>query len=171
MNNLLEELQILREDFLSRSYGLLRDGEITVQKSFYPKADDLTPEWLLVDANGRNLGRVATQIASLLLGKHKPIFTPGTECGDIVIVINAKAVQVTGNKMTEKMYYRHSQYPGGIKAISLRDQLDTHPDRVIRKAVWGMLPHNKRGRQLIKRLKVYAGPEHPHQAQQPKEVA
>jgi large subunit ribosomal protein L13 len=149
----------------------LRDGEVTVQKSFYPKAEDLNPEWLLVNADGQNLGRVATKIASLLLGKHKPTFTPGTECGDMVIVINAQNVQVTGKKLEVKMYHHHSLYPGGLTSISLRHQLERHPDRVIRSAVWGMLPHNKRGRQLIKRLKIYAGAEHPHQAQQPTEVA
>lgn len=142
-----------------------------MQKSFYPKADDINPEWMLVDAGGQNLGRVATKIATLLLGKHKPTFTPGTDCGDIVVVINAGNIRVTGKKMEEKTYYRHSLYPGGQSSIILRHQLERHPDRVIRSAVWGMLPHNKRGRQLIKRLKVYAGPEHPHQAQQPKEVA
>jgi large subunit ribosomal protein L13 len=139
-----------------------------VQKSFYPKAKELNNEWVLVDANDQNLGRVATQIASLLLGKHKPGFTPGTECGDFVVVINAQSIQVTGKKMVEKMYHHHSQYPGGLKTISLRHQLAARPDRVIRSAVWGMLPHNKLGRQLIKKLKVYAGAEHPHEAQQPK---
>lgn len=142
-----------------------------MQKSFYPKAADLNPEWMLVDANGQNLGRVATKIASLLLGKHKPTFTPGTDCGDMVIVINAQSIRVTGKKMEVKTYYRHSLYPGGQSSIILRHQLKQHPERVIRSAVWGMLPHNKRGRQLIKRLKVYAGSDHPHQAQQPKEVA
>jgi len=141
---------------------------VTVQKSYYPKAEDLNPEWVLVDVNGKNLGRVATQIASLLLGKHKPTFTPGTPCGDFVVVINAQNVTVTGKKMEDKFYHRHSLYPGGLTSTSLRDQLERHPDRVIRSAVWGMLPHNKRGRQILNRLKIYAGPEHPHQAQQPK---
>lgn len=139
-----------------------------MQKSYYPKAEDLNPEWVLVDVNGKNLGRVATQIASLLLGKHKPTFTPGTPCGDFVVVINAQNVTVTGKKMEDKFYHRHSLYPGGLTSTSLRDQLERHPDRVIRSAVWGMLPHNKRGRQILNRLKIYAGPEHPHQAQQPK---
>ncbi len=141
-----------------------------MQKSFYPKADDLNNEWVLLDANNQNLGRLATQIASLLLGKHKPGFTPGTECGDFVIVINAKNIQVTGSKLEDKMYYRHSQFPSGLKVISLQDQLAIHPDRVIRSAVWGMLPHNKLGRSLIKKLKVYGGAEHPHEAQQPKAI-
>ena len=139
-----------------------------MQKSYYPKAEDLNPEWVLVDVDGKNLGRAATQIASLLLGKHKPTFTPGIPCGDFVVVVNAQNVTVTGKKMEDKFYHRHSLYPGGLTSTSLRDQLEKHPDRVIRSAVWGMLPHNKRGRQILKRLKIYAGPEHPHQAQQPK---
>lgn len=139
-----------------------------MEKTYYPKADEITQEWLLVDANGQNLGRLATKIASVLLGKHKPNFTPGVETGTHVIVVNAEHVRVTGNKMTEKIYYRHSQYPGGLKSISLRDQLEKHPERVLQSAVWGMLPHNKYGRKVIKKLKVYAGPDHPHQAQNPK---
>jgi large subunit ribosomal protein L13 len=139
-----------------------------VQKTYYPKANDIQREWVLVDANDRNLGRLATQIAIVLLGKHKPEFTPGVELGDHVIVINAKRITVTGNKMEDKMYYRHSGYPGGLKSINLRDQLEKHPERVIQKAVWGMLPHNRMGRHLMRKLRVYAGPEHPHTAQQPK---
>jgi large subunit ribosomal protein L13 len=141
---------------------------MTVQKTYVLKANDITEDWYLVDANDQTLGRLATRIASIILGKHKPDFTPGVDNGDYVIVINAERIHVTGNKMEDKFYYRHSQYPGGLKSISLRDQLAKHPDRVIRRAVWGMLPHNKRGRQLIKKLKVYAGPEHPHAAQEPK---
>jgi len=136
-----------------------------VQKTFTPKKDDISQDWYVVDANDQNLGRLATQIASILLGKHKPYFTPGVDTGDFVVVVNCELVQVTGNKMTEKMYYRHSLYPGGLTAISLREQLERHPDRVIRKAVWGMLPHNKLGRKLIKKLKIYSGPDHPHEAQ------
>ncbi len=139
-----------------------------MEKTYVPKADEITSEWYLVDASGQNLGRLATRIAEVLLGKHKPNFTPGVNMGDYVIVINAERVQVTGKKMEEKMYYRHSNYPGGLKAISLRKQLEKHPDRVLKSAVWGMLPHNKLSRQIIKKLKIYAGPEHPHQAQQPK---
>jgi len=142
-----------------------------VEKTYYPKAGDITQEWYLVDANDQNLGRLAARIASVLLGKHKPKFTPGVDTGSHVVVVNAERVQVTGNKMVEKKYYRHSQYPGGLKTISLRDQLDKHPDRVLQSAVWGMLPHNKYGRQVIKKLKVYAGPDHPHQAQNPKPLA
>jgi large subunit ribosomal protein L13 len=146
-------------------------GEVTVEKTYYPKAADITREWLLVDANDQNLGRLATQIAAVLLGKHKPTFTPGVETGAYVVVVNAEKVRVTGKKMEDKFYYHHSNYPGGIKSISLRQQLATHPDRVLRRAVWGMLPHNKFGRQVIKNLKIYAGEEHPHAAQQPKPLA
>lgn len=142
-----------------------------MEKTYYPKAGDITQEWYLVDANDQNLGRLAARIASVLLGKHKPNFTPGVDTGSHVVVVNAERVQVTGNKMVEKKYYRHSQYPGGLKTISLREQLDKHPDRVLQSAVWGMLPHNKFGRQVIKKLKVYAGPDHPHQAQNPKPLA
>jgi large subunit ribosomal protein L13 len=139
-----------------------------VEKTYYPKSGDITQEWVLVDANDQNLGRLAAKISSLLLGKHKPTFTPGVDNGVFVVVINAERVRVTGSKMDEKFYYQHSQYPGGLKTISLRQQLQKHPDRVLRSAVWGMLPHNKYGRQLIKKLKVYAGAEHPHLAQQPR---
>ena len=146
-----------------------------VYKSYFPKAADLKPEWLLVDANGQTLGRLATKIAALLLGKHKPMFTPGVPAGDFIVVINAQKITVTGTrthtKLTEKMYYHHSGYPGGLKSVSLRDQLQNHPDRVIRTAVWGMLPHNKMGKHILKRLKVYGGAEHPHSAQNPQKVA
>ncbi len=144
-------------------------------KSYYPKAHEIEHQWLLVDANGETLGRLATKVAGLLMGKHKPSFTPGVEMGDFVIVINAQKITVTGTKthtkLTEKMYHHHSGYPGGLKTISLRDQLQIHPDRVIRSAVSGMLPHNKMGNHLIKRLKVYGGAEHPHGAHNLKTVA
>ena len=144
-------------------------------KSYYPKAAEIDHQWLLVDANGENLGRLATKLAALLLGKHKPTFTPGVEMGDFVVVINAQHITVTGTKthtkLTEKIYHSHSGYPGGLKSVSLRDQLSNHPDRVIRAAVWGMLPHNKMGRHLITRLKIFGGAEHPHAAQNPKVVA
>ena len=141
-----------------------------MQKTYVPKLGDITHEWKLVDANGKNLGRLATQISTILLGKDKPTFTPGVDTGDYVIVVNAEHVTVTGNKLDDKYYYRHSGYPGGLKKISLRDQLEKHPDRVIWQAVWGMLPHNRFGRKLIKKLKVFAGPDHPHQAQDPVQV-
>jgi large subunit ribosomal protein L13 len=150
-------------------------GETKVYKSYYPKAAEIDRQWLLVDADGEILGRLATKLAALLLGKHKPSFTPGVEMGDFVVVINAQNITITGTKthtkLTEKMYYHHSGYPGGLKSINLRDLLGTHPDRVIRAAVWGMLPHNKMGRHLITRLKIYGGAEHSHGAQNPKLVA
>jgi large subunit ribosomal protein L13 len=136
-----------------------------MQKSYYPKAAELKPEWLVVDVKGQTLGRIAAHIATLLLGKHKPTFTPGVEVGDYVVVINAANVTVTGNKLNDKFYHKHSNHPGGLTSVSLRDQLAQHPDRVIRSAVWGMLPHNKMGRSILKRLKVYPGGEHPHVAQ------
>jgi large subunit ribosomal protein L13 len=139
-----------------------------VQKTYIPKKNEITNDWTLVDARDQYLGRLATRIARTLLGKDKPNYTPGVETGDYVVVVNAEAIRVTGNKMEDKIYYHHSGYPSGIKTISLRQQLERHPDRVIRSAVWGMLPHNKFGRSLIKKMKVYAGPEHPHAAQNPK---
>ncbi len=141
-----------------------------MDKTYVPKGK-AESEWLLVDARDQTLGRLATQIAQYLLGKHKPVFTPGADTGDFVVVVNAQKITVTGSRMEDKFYYKHSNYPGGLKSISLRDQLRTHPDRVITSAVWGMLPHNKYGRQLIKKLKVYPGNEHPHAAQNPKPVA
>ena len=139
-----------------------------VQKTYVPKASELVNEWVLVDANDQVLGRVAAQIASELLGKNKPQFTPGMDTGNFVIVINAERVRVTGTKMDDKVYYHHSGHPSGIKGITLRQQLGKHPDRVLRSAVWGMLPHNKFGRKLLKKLRIYAGTEHPHAAQNPK---
>ncbi len=138
-----------------------------MEKTYIPKASDINQYWVVMDANGQSLGRLATQIASILLGKNKPNYTPGMDTGDYVIVINCEKVTVTGKKTEEKIYYKHSQYPGGLSAISLRKQLEKHPERVIRSAVWGMLPHNKFGRQIIKKLKAYAGTEHPHEAQKP----
>ncbi len=139
-----------------------------MEKTYYPKAGDINREWFVVDAEGKNLGRLATQIAAVLIGKHKPTFTPGVDTGDFVVVVNCEKIVVTGRKMDDKMYYRHSGYPGGLKETNLKTLLATFPDRVITSAVWGMLPHNKLGRALLKKLKVYAGPEHPHKAQNPK---
>ncbi|MBN1660948.1 MAG: 50S ribosomal protein L13 [Anaerolineae bacterium] len=136
-------------------------------RTFTAKKEEIEREWFVVDATGQTLGRLASKIAPILRGKHKPTYTPHLDCGDFVIVVNADKVQVTGRKMDQKFYYRHSGYPGGIKQISLRDQLSQHPERVIQAAVKGMLPKNKLGRQMIKKLKIYAGEEHPHQAQQP----
>jgi large subunit ribosomal protein L13 len=142
-----------------------------VEKTYHPKPGEITHEWYVADANGQNLGRFASKIARTLLGKDKPTFTPGVDTGDYVIVINCEKIVVTGNKMDDKMYYRHTGYPGGLKEINLRDQLAKHPDRVIKTAVKGMLPKNTHGRNLLKKLKVYAGPEHPHKAQNPKPLA
>jgi len=141
-----------------------------VQKTYYPKPDELSREWILVDADGKNLGRLASRIARVLLGKDKPLFTPGVDVGDFVIVVNAEKISVTGKRLDQKFYYRHSGYPGGLKKISLRDQLDKFPDRVIKSAVWGMVPHNRYGRKLMKKLRIFAGPDHPHAAQQPKTI-
>jgi len=139
-----------------------------VEKTYYPKGGEITQEWFVVDANGQNLGRLASKIAHVLLGKHKPNYTPGVEMGDYVIVVNCERVVVTGKKLEDKKYYRHSGYPGGIKETNLRDLLATYPDRVIRQAVKGMLPKNTYGRNLLKNMKVYSGPDHPHEAQTPK---
>lgn len=128
-------------------------------------------KWLLMDAANQNLGRLATQIAMYLMGKHKPTFTPGVAMGDYVVVINADRLDIAEKRLDTKFYYRHSNYPGGLKTIGMREQMSKRPDRVIRAAVWGMLPHNRLGRKLIKRLKVYSGSEHPHEAQKPEPVA
>lgn len=141
-----------------------------MRKTYYPNAENVSNDWVLVDAQGENLGRLATQIATLILGKHKPQFTPGVDVGDYVIVVNAGGVEVTGKKLDDKMYYRESGYQSGLKQISLRNLLEKNPERVIEHAVYGMLPHNRFGRKLRKKLKVYAGADHPHQAQKPKPV-
>ena len=142
-----------------------------MEKTYYPKAGDITREWYMADANGQTLGRFATKVANVLMGKHKPAYTPGVDMGDFVVVVNCECVVVTGNKLEEKIYYRYSGYPGGLKETKLRDMLDKHPDRVIKSAVKGMLPKNKLGRRYLKKLKVYAGPDHPHEAQSPKPLA
>lgn len=137
-------------------------------RTFTAKKEEIKREWYLVDAEGQTLGRLASRIAPIIKGKHKPIYTPHLDCGDFVVVINADKVRVTGRKLDQKVYYWHSQYPGGIKSVTLRDQLARYPERVVQAAVRGMLPKNKLGRRMIKKLKVYAGDSHPHQAQQPK---
>lgn len=141
-----------------------------MQKTYYPKPEDIDRHWQLIDADGQTLGRLATQAARILLGKDKPIYTPGVDVGDFVIVVNASKVRVTGERLDDKLYYRHSGHPGGLKKISLRNQLAKAPQNVIRSAVWGMLPHNRYGRKLLKKLRVYRGPDHPHRAQQPSRV-
>lgn len=137
-------------------------------KTYFPKSP--TNDWVLVDAEGQTVGRLATQIASVLRGKHKPDFTPNQLGGDFVIVINADKVVFSGHKLDQKVYTRYSGYPGGLKETSARTMLDKHPERVVERAVWGMLPKNRLGRKMIRRLKVYVGGAHPHQAQQPKEM-
>jgi large subunit ribosomal protein L13 len=136
-------------------------------KTYITKPAEVERQWVVVDAQGQTLGRLATRVATILRGKHKPGFSPSVDCGDYVIVINADKIHVTGRRMDQKMYYRHSGYPGGLSEISLRDQLEQFPTRPIEAAVRGMLPKNKLGRKVFKKLKVYAGEEHPHQAQQP----
>jgi len=137
-------------------------------KTYVTKPDEVQREWFVVDASGKTLGRLATEVARILRGKHKPTYSPMIDVGDYVIVVNAEKVRVTGRKLTQKFYYRHSGYPGGFKQVSLRDMLARHPTRVIEYAVRGMLPKNALGRRMFKKLKVYAGPDHPHQAQNPK---
>jgi len=136
-------------------------------KTFIAKPAEVERSWYIVDAEGQTLGRLASQIAAVLRGKHKPIFTPHVDCGDYVIVINAEKIHVTGQRLQQKKYYRHSGYPGGLSEISLADQLERFPTRPVELAVKGMLPKNKLGRKMFKKLKVYAGPEHEHAAQQP----
>jgi large subunit ribosomal protein L13 len=131
------------------------------------KPSEIERQWYVVDAEGQTLGRLASEIAKILKGKHKPIYSPHLDTGDYVVVINAEKIHVTGRKMDQKIYYRHSNYPGGLKEVTLREQLEKHPTRVIRSAVKGMLPHNPLGRSMLRKLKVYAGDVHPHQAQQP----
>lgn len=136
-------------------------------KTYTVKSGDITRQWYVVDAEEQTLGRLASRIAILLRGKHKPIYTPHADVGDYVVVINAAKIHVTGRKLQQKMYHRYSGYPGGLKSTNLRDLLQRHPTRAIEFAVKGMLPKNRLGRQMFKKLKVYAGDEHPHQAQKP----
>ena len=134
-------------------------------KTYSTKVSDIKREWHVIDASDEVLGRLATRIANLLMGKHKPLFCRNLDVGDFVVVINADKVRVTGNKIKQKMYYRHSGYPGGLKSVSLDKMMQTHPTRVIEHAVKGMLPRNKLNARMMKRLKVYAGDAHPHQGQ------
>ncbi len=136
-------------------------------KTYVAKPADVERSWYIVDAEGQTLGRLASQVAAVLRGKHKTTFTPHVDCGDYVVVINAEKIHVTGQRLTQKKYYRHSGYPGGLSEISLADQLERFPTRPVEAAVKGMLPKNKLGRKMFKKLKVYAGSEHPHAAQQP----
>ncbi|MFQ5340133.1 MAG: 50S ribosomal protein L13 [Anaerolineae bacterium] len=136
-------------------------------RTYITKPDHIKRQWWVVDAEGQTLGRLASEVAKVLRGKHKPYYAPNLDCGDFVIVLNADKIHVTGNKLDNKIYYRHSGYPGGIRGVTLREQLAKHPTRAVRKAVWGMLPHNRLGRRMIKKLKIYADSTHPHEAQQP----
>jgi len=134
-------------------------------RTYSTKVSDIERKWWVMDASGKTLGRLASEVAGLLKGKHKPIYSPHLDVGDYVIVVNAAKVRVTGGKLTQKIYYRHSQYPGGLKSTSLKRMMETYPNRVIEHAVKGMLPHNRLGAAMFKKLKVYPGAEHPHQAQ------
>lgn len=136
-------------------------------KTFSAKAEDVSRDWYVVDASDKTLGRLASEIAHRLRGKHKPEYTPHVDTGDYIVVVNAEKVRVTGNKATDKMYHHHTGYPGGLKSMSFEKLIDKAPERVIQGAVKGMLPRNPLGRAMFKKLKVYAGAEHPHAAQQP----
>ncbi len=138
-------------------------------RTFVPKKDELEKKWWLVNADGKILGRLATEVAVLLRGKRKPQFANFLDCGDFVVVINAEKVIVSGRKEEQKRYYAHSGYPGGLKDKTLKELLEKKPEEVIRRAVWGMIPKNKLGRAVYKKLKVYRGPHHPHEAQKPLE--
>jgi large subunit ribosomal protein L13 len=140
-------------------------------KTYSAKPREIEQSWYLVDADQRTLGRLATEIADLLRGKGKPAYTPHVDTGDFVVVVNARTVRVTGKKLEQKIYYRHSGYPGGLRERTLAEQLARRPEEVIRRAVKGMLPHNRLGAQQLRKLKVYAGSDHPHQAQQPEPLA
>ena len=134
-------------------------------RTYSTKVSDIERKWHVIDASGKTLGRLATEAAVLLKGKHKPMYTPHLDVGDYVVVVNADKIEVTGKKLTQKIYYHHSNYPGGLKSVSLEKMLETHPTRAIEHAVKGMLPHNRLGAAMFKKLKVYAGAEHPHKAQ------
>lgn len=136
-------------------------------KSFIAKPQEIERKWYVIDAEGKTLGRLAAQVASILRGKNKPIFTPHVDCGDYVIVVNAEKVAVTGKKRSDKVYKRHTGYPGGLRQLTFEQMMEKHPTEVVRHAVKGMMPTGKLGRQMYKKLKVYAGPEHNHGAQKP----
>jgi large subunit ribosomal protein L13 len=150
--------------------GIAEAGESRIVKTYAVKASEIERQWWVVDAADQTLGRLATRIATLLEGKHKPTYSPHLDVGDHVVVLNAGRVKVTGDKLVQKRYYRHSNYPGGLKEESLATLLERKPELVIERAVKGMLPQNRLGRAMFKKLKVYSGAEHPHQAQQPTPV-
>ena len=136
-------------------------------RSFMAKPEEIERKWFVVDAEGKTLGRLASQVAAILRGKHKPTFTPHVDCGDHVIVINAEKVVLTGNKLKNKIYYRHTMYPGGLKAVPYGKFLETQPEKAVERAIKGMIPHTRLGKRIGMKLKVYKGPEHPHAAQMP----
>jgi large subunit ribosomal protein L13 len=138
-----------------------------MNKTFVTKPAEVQRSWYVVDAEGKTLGRLASEVAQILRGKHKPIYSPAVDCGDYVVIINAEKIHVTGRRLDQKKYYHHSGYMGGLTEVTLRQQLERYPSRVLESAVRGMLPRNKLGRKMIMKLKVYAGPDHPHSAQQP----
>ena len=139
-------------------------------KTTHMRKEDVDKSWVLIDANGKVLGRLATEIAKILRGKNKAIFSPHVDTGDFVVVVNAEKVKLTGNKLKGKVYYHHSGYPGGIRAVTAETLLALKPEELLRRAVKGMLPKNRLGRRIVKKLKIYAGPDHPHAAQQPEQI-
>ena len=157
----------MRSDVLSWTVPRVCAANLHAMKTYVANPTDRERNWLIVDATGLTLGRLSTQIADALRGKRKPTYTPHVDTGDFVVVINAEKISVTGNKLANKMYYRHSGYPGGLKSRTLTEMLDRRPEEVIRLAVKGMLPRNRLARKQLTKLKVYAGPDHPHAAQQP----
>lgn len=140
-------------------------------KTYSAKPGEVERKWYVVDATGQTLGRLASRVATVLRGKHKPQYTPHVDTGDFVIVVNADKIKLSGRKLDQKVYYRHTGYAGGLKQTTARELLRTRPERMIEQAVWGMLPHHRLGRRMIRKLKVYRGADHPHQAQQPEELA
>jgi len=138
---------------------------VTTHRTYSPKASEVTRAWRLVDANGQTLGRLASEVAGYLRGKHQPTFAEHLDVGDYVVVINAARLRVTGNKARDRLYYRHSTYPGGFKSVALGELLERHPDRLLKNTVRGMLPRTALGRKMLRKLKVYSGPDHPHEAQ------
>lgn len=138
--------------------------------TFMAKKEEVKRDWYVIDATDKPLGRLASKVAMILRGKHKPIFTPHVDTGDYVIIVNADKVILTGKKMDNKMYYNHSGYPGGIKQQNFRSFMQKSPEKVVYKAIWGMIPHNALGRKVIKKLKIYSGPQHPHEAQEPQSL-
>lgn len=139
-------------------------------KTYIANPEEVEQKWLLVDANGQVLGRLASQVATILRGKHKPIFSPHMDVGDHVVIINADKIRVTGKKASTKRYYRHTGYPGGLRSDSFEQLMQKAPEQILKKAIWGMMPHNKLGKKMVKKLRIYAGEAHPHEAQKPEKI-